>query len=232
MSYFISGIQQVGIGVQDVDTAWAWYRRHFGMDIPVFREAADAPLMTRYTGDTVQARDALLALNLQGGGGMEIWQFTSRTPAAPTFDVHLGDLGFFATRIKTHNVEATYQRFNQGGVDLPGTVMPDPAGQPHFFVRDPRGLFFDIVGSEGWFTRGTPSIGGPSGCLIGVSDIERALPLYQGLLRYDRVVYDETGVFADLAAVPGGERRVRRLLLAHTQPRQGPFSQLLGPSQL
>ncbi|HMB92310.1 MAG TPA: VOC family protein [Rhodothermales bacterium] len=232
MTYLISGIQQVGIGVSDVDTAWAWYRRHFGMDVPVFREAAEAPLMTRYTGGTVQSRDALLALNLQGGGGMEVWQFTSRTPQPPAFDIQLGNLGLFAPRIKAHDVQATYQQFQEANLDVLGEVKENPAGQPHFFIRDPLGLVFDIVEGGGWFAKGNAPTGGPSGCLIGVSDIDRALPLYQGVLGYDAVVYDETGMFPDLHTLPGGDRRVRRVLLAHSQARQGPFSELLGPSQL
>lgn len=232
MTYLISGIQQVGIGVPDVDTAWAWYRRHFGMDVPVFREAAEAPLMTRYTGGTVQSRDALLALNLQGGGGMEVWQFTSRTPQPPAFEIQLGDLGLFAPRIKARDVEAAYHDFQEAGLDVLGEVGYDPVGQAHFFIRDPLGLIFDIVEGNGWFAKGLHPTGGPSGCMIGVSDVDRALPLYQGVLGYDTVVYDETASFPDLYAVPGGAPCVRRVLLMHSQPRQGPFSELLGPSQL
>lgn len=232
MTYLISGIQQVGIGVPDVESAWTWYRRHFGMDVPVFREAAPAPLMTRYTGGTVQTRDAVLALNLQGGGGMEIWQFTSRTPQPPSFDVQLGDLGLFATRIKAHNVPATCAGLQAAGVTLLGEIGQDPAGGPHCFVRDPLGLVFNVVEGTGWFSKGKQPTGGPCGCLIGVSDVERALPLYRDLLGYDRVVYDETDSFHDLSSLPGGTRRVRRLLLAHTAPRRGPFSALLGPGTL
>ena len=33
---FISGIQQVGVGVSNVHEAFKWYRRHFGMDVPIF----------------------------------------------------------------------------------------------------------------------------------------------------------------------------------------------------
>jgi catechol 2,3-dioxygenase-like lactoylglutathione lyase family enzyme len=232
MTYLISGIQQVGIGVPDVDTAWAWYRKHFGMDVPVFREAADAPLMTRYTGNAVQSRDALLALNLQGGGGMEVWQFTSRTPQPPSFYIHLGDLGLYAPRIKAHDVEAIHQRFQQAGLKVLGEVDRDPAGKSHFYVRDPLGLVFDIVEGDAWFAKGKHPTGGPSGCMIGVSNVVRALPLYQGILGYDRVLYDEIGVFPDMNVLPGGLRKVRRVRLAHSQPRQGPFSQLLGPSQI
>ena len=38
----IAGIQQIGIGVPNVHEAFKWYRQHFGMDIPVFEEAAEA----------------------------------------------------------------------------------------------------------------------------------------------------------------------------------------------
>ena len=56
MGYIISGIQQVGIGVHDADQAWTWYRKNFGMDVPVFKDSATASLMTRYTGDRAEDR--------------------------------------------------------------------------------------------------------------------------------------------------------------------------------
>lgn len=232
MSYVISGIQQVGIGVSNVDSAWAWYRRHFGMDVPVFRDAAQAPLMTRYTGDVVHSRDAVLALNLQGGSGMEIWQFTSREPAAPGFVPGLGDLGLLAVRIKARDVPAAFRRFRGEGLDVPGGVSTDPAGAPHVFVRDPHGLFFDVVASDEWFSRGPHVTGGPAGCMIGVSDVDRVLPLFQDVLRYDTVVYDEEGIFEDLAVLPAGGRPVRRVLLGHSHARSGPFSELFGSSEI
>lgn len=79
MGYIISGIQQVGIGVSDAERAWTWYRKHFGMDVPVFKDSATATLMTRYTGDRAEDRYAILAMNMQGGGGFEIWQYTRST---------------------------------------------------------------------------------------------------------------------------------------------------------
>ncbi len=79
----ISGIQQIGIGVGNLREAWNWYRENFGMDIRVFEEDAVAELMLPYTGGQPQARHAALALNLQGGGGFEIWQYTKRIPVPP-----------------------------------------------------------------------------------------------------------------------------------------------------
>ena len=64
MSKIICGIQQMGIGVPNVPSIWKWYREHFGVDVRIFEEAAEAPLMTRYTGETVHARTATLALSM------------------------------------------------------------------------------------------------------------------------------------------------------------------------
>ncbi|MCB0622265.1 MAG: VOC family protein, partial [Saprospiraceae bacterium] len=106
----ISGIQQMGIGIPSVYDAWAWYRRHFAMDIPVFDEAAEANLMLPYTDNQPQERHAVLAINAQGGGGLEIWQYTGRTPQPAAFDIQLGDLGLSITKFKTRDVAATYEK--------------------------------------------------------------------------------------------------------------------------
>ena len=54
----IYGIQQVGIGVENVHEAWAWYRKYFGMDIKVFEESATAELMLPYTNGKKCSRHA------------------------------------------------------------------------------------------------------------------------------------------------------------------------------
>jgi catechol 2,3-dioxygenase-like lactoylglutathione lyase family enzyme len=233
VSAIVSGIQQVGVGVPDIASAWAWYRDHFGIDIPIFREEdTEARLMAAYTAGAVHRRTAVLAINLQGGGGLEMWQFTSRPTRPPPVPVQLGDYGIFATRIKSRDVEATYHRLAGAGVPRLSRLARDPAGNLHFFVEDPHGLIFQIAPGEAWFTTGPHLTGGVSGCMIGVSDIDRARRLYSDVLGYEAVRYDVDGVWADLAELPGGHARVRRVLLAQRAPREGPFCRLLGPSTL
>ena len=82
----ICGIQQIGIGVPNVQNIWKWYRKAFGIDIKIFEEAAEAPLMIDYTGNKVQSRTATLALSMEGGGGFEIWQYTSRDTLKANFE--------------------------------------------------------------------------------------------------------------------------------------------------
>ena len=104
----VTGIQQAGIGVSDVSSAWKWYRRWFGLDVLVFDDEAQAKLMTRYTGGEVHSRRAVLALNMQGGGGFEIWQFKSREPQPATFKIMPGDLGLNVVKLKSSDVRRSY----------------------------------------------------------------------------------------------------------------------------
>ena len=101
MKPIISGIQQVGIGVADAEEAFRWYKKFFGTDIVVFKDSATASLMQQYTGNQPHERFAILAMNMQGGGGFEIWQYTSRKAQNAEFKIQLGDIGIFAGKIKS-----------------------------------------------------------------------------------------------------------------------------------
>ncbi len=232
MTKIISGIQQIGVGTPNEKKTFEWFRDHFGMDICVFQDEAEATLMTPYTGDKVQKRSATLAMNIQGGGGVEVWQFTSRSTRASEFDIMLGDLGLYGTRIKCKDLQKAYDFLQAKNADISEEIVHDPNGMPHFFVKDPHGLVYQMVGSDEWFSNGRHPSGGIAGCMIGVSDIDRSLGLYQDILEYDKIEYDETGVFDDLKGLDGGSQKVRRVLLGHSKPRKGSFSQLLGPSKI
>ena len=230
--YIISGIQQAGIGVPDVKKGFSWYNRMLGMDVPVFEEAAEAKLMLPYTGGKPHSRHAILAINLRGGGGFEIWQYTSRQPQPPAFTPVAGDLGLFCAKIKTDNVRRTYDHLRTNGAKILGEITANPAGKQHFFFEDFFGNHFEIIEDDNWFGPGNYSTGGPNGMIIGVSDIHRSKKFYGAVLGYDKVVYEGEGRFADLSSLPGGDKSFRRVILTHGEPRKGPFSELLGTSYI
>ncbi|MEZ4777504.1 MAG: VOC family protein [Bacteroidia bacterium] len=232
MQKIISGIQQIGVGIPNVHEAWRWYRQNFGMDVPIFEEAAEANLMLPYTGGKPHQRHAILATNLQGGGGMEIWQYTSRTPQPPQHAPVTGDLGIYIARVKCLDVPATYAKFEASKLDLIGLVSSDPGGKQHFFVRDPYGNIFQVIEDDNWFGKGKHLTGGMAGCMIGVSDVDKAKKLYSDILGYDTVIYDKTGTFEDIAALPEGKGEFRRTLLTHAQPRKGGFSRIFGATHI
>jgi catechol 2,3-dioxygenase-like lactoylglutathione lyase family enzyme len=227
----ISGIQQIGIGVSDVYQAWKWYSQHLGMDVRVFEEEATAELMLPYTGGEPRKRHAALAMNLQGGGGFEIWQYKGRTPLAPEKQPLLGDFGIFAAKIKTPDVKVAHRIFKERGLPV-SDLSFDPAGNPHFFLTDPANNVFEIVLAPDWFKMEGKPTGAAYGAIIGVRNIDKAREVYSDILGYDKMIYESKGSFEDLCDLAGGKGKFRRILLAHSQPRKGSFSRVLGSSQI
>lgn len=68
--------------------------------------------------------------------------------------------------------------------------------------------------------------------MIGVSDIDKSLEFYKHIFDYDTIVYDHTDVFTDLKDIPGGDRKVRRVLVKRSKPIEGPLSEIMGTSHL
>lgn len=232
MQKIISGIQQIGLGIPNVHEAFAWYRKNFGIDTPIFDDKGVAELMLPYTGGEPRGRHAILAINMRGGSGFEIWQYVSRKPQAAGFDVQLGDLGIFVAKIKSKNVAASYAALKAKDVELLGQVQKSPSGDEHFFLHDPYGNIVEVEGSNDWFNSAQmPATGGASGFTVGVSDIAKAKKFYE-ILGYDEVVYDQTGNFVDFSELPGGKGDFRRVLLRHSQPRKGAFSRFFGASRV
>ncbi|MEO1624558.1 MAG: VOC family protein [Bacteroidota bacterium] len=231
-SPIISGIQQIGLGNTDVYGTFRWYHQHFGMDIRIFDEAAEAGLMLPYTGGEPRSRHAILSINIQGGGGLEIWQYTSRTAQPPAFEPLLGDTGIYIAKFKSRDIAASFANCKKNGLEVLGELSQRPDGTQHFYLKDLHGNLVEVLPADQWFKTGRGVSGGIYGCTIGVTDVEKALPVYSDILGYDQVVYDQTDNFADMACLPGGQHRVQRVLLRHSQPRRGAFSRLLGPSEI
>ena len=231
MAYIISGIQQAGVGVENVEAAFKWYNEHLGMDIPVFDEAAEAALMLPYTGGKPQSRRAILAITTKGGGGFEIWQYTSRTPVKPTFKAEAGDLGIFIVKVKTDNVQATFDYLKSKQVKLLTNVSTAPSGKKHFYLEDPYGNIFEIVEFDDFFSTGRAQ-GGVAGAVVGVTNMDRAIAFYQQILGFDKVVFRTNEMQSDMHGVPGANHALERVLLTHSKKRVGPFSELLGRGEI
>jgi catechol 2,3-dioxygenase-like lactoylglutathione lyase family enzyme len=232
-NYIISGIQQIGIGVENFAEAWRYYIEVFNMDIRILEDDKVAELMLPYTGGKPQKRRAAIALNLQGGGGFEIWQYSDRKPKPADFEIQAGDLGVFAAKIKSKDVEKTYELFSKKpNINLLGKPEISIDGNKTFFMKDPYGNIFQIVHDTTIYRNEGRLTGGIVGAMIGVTDIEKAMPIYRDILGYDIVIEDETGTFNDIKVLPSGEGQFRRRILSHSKPRQGSFSELFGKSYI
>ncbi|MCL2414785.1 MAG: VOC family protein [Bacteroidales bacterium] len=227
----ISGIQQIGIGVANVAQGFELYKKAFGMNVRMFDDEGTAKLMLPYTNNQPQDRRAILALNLRGGGGFEIWQYTKRTPLPPVFIPELGDLGIAICKVKSDDIQGAYNHLKKHF-----TMLCEPQKAPdslmHFFCQGPAGNIFEVIEGLPFFGGGKSKTGGCAGAVIGVSDMEKSMKFYKEVLGYDMVIYDETAVFPDLSGIIGGQKTFRRVLLSHSEPRVGPFSRLLGASYI
>ena len=109
-NYLISGIQQIGVGVENFKEAWKWYIEMFGMDVRALEDDTVAERMLPYTGGKPQKRHACIALNLQGGGGFEIWQYSEKGNVgginAPTdLDIFMGDYAEFTKYVAEKGIQ-------------------------------------------------------------------------------------------------------------------------------
>lgn len=229
--FFVSGIQQVGVGCEDFSQAWRWYIEMFNMNVRILEDDTVAERMLPYTGGQAQKRHACIAVNLQGGGGFEIWQYSERKPQPASFRVQVGDLGIFAAKIKSRDIKAFHAQLS-AKYDKVGKISQTPAGIPCFTVEDPWGNYFQVVEDNYVFIEQHTLNGGIVGAATGCTDIDKTIPLYRDVLGYDKVVYDVTGTFDDLASLAGGDERYRRVLLASSRKRKGAFVPLFGESSV
>lgn len=227
--FFVSGIQQVGVGCENFSDAWRWYIEMFNMNVRILEDDTVAERMLPYTGGKAQKRHACIAVNLQGGGGFEIWQYSERKPQPVPFRVQVGDLGIFAAKIKSRDVKAFHAQLSSK-YDKVGKLSSTPAGVPCFTVEDPWGNYFQVVEDDYVFIEQHCLNGGIVGASTGCTDIDKTIPLYRDVLGYDKIVYDVTGTFDDLASMAGGTERYRRVLLASSSKRKGAFVPLFGES--
>ncbi len=228
----IYGIQQVGVGVTDASQAFEWYGKNLCSDVMVFDDDNTATHMAPYMGGQPHDKRAILAINMQGGSGYELWQYTDRTPQPSRLPVQAGDLGIFSVCVKSKDIQRSFQLLKNNGVNILSDIVNTPHGVAYFYIKDPYDNILQIIAYNSWYAQNKQHTGGVCGCMIGVSDIDKAMELYADILGYDQVVFDETGTFDDLQSLPGGGEQFRRVWLEPSKERVGKLSRLFGKSHI
>lgn len=229
--FFISGIQQIGIGTTSLYKSWEWYAKYFNMDIRILEDDTVAEFMLPYTGNQPQKRHACITINLQGGSGFEIWQYSARQAQPVDFQIGVGDLGIFCGKIKSRDVQKFHQQLHAQYPHI-SPIYKTPNQKDTFFVLDPFGNYFQIIQDQNVYIDEKHLTGGCVGALIGVTDIEKSLTVYRDILGYDQIIYNQTGVFEDFAFMFHGNETYHRVLLTHSKNREGAFAELFGPSTI
>ncbi|TDO28842.1 VOC family protein [Sediminibacterium goheungense] len=228
MFSYTTGIQQVGIGVTDAEDAKYLYRDLFGMNALVFDDRAPAGLMTAYTGNQIYTRRALLTMNMNGGGGFEIWQFLSRAATPQKNDFTRGAPGINAVKMKVHCTDTAYIYLKQYKDLVITQIQSDPDNKKFFEVIDGYGNCFQLIEAYDWFQKNTHCFGGVTGAIIGVTDMEKSISFYQLLLGTAKLVYD----IIETNEINGFRISRRRVLLRKTMLEKGAFTRLLGNTDI
>lgn len=235
--WILGGLQQIGVGVQNNPKAVAFYKDMLGFDIPMFDEQGVAALMKRYTGGEAWERHATFSVNLRGGGGMEIWQYVSRSPEVMEQEVALNSLGIIAPHIRCKNIHLVREQFLKSNYEVSKPCYA-PDGALRCFVRDIEYNWLCLVETnKGWFLPPKKSevrtayAGGVCGAIIGVSDMDRSVEFYKKILGYDEVIYDQEEEFSDFDVFLK-QQKVRRVLLQSSTENKGIFAHLLTSSQI
>lgn len=226
----IVGIQQISIGTGDIDESCKWYADLFQMNVKAFEDTVTADFLQSLSGKSSQEHRVCLTLNLQGGGGFELWQIDADQQPRNQ-EILIGDTGILMAKIKSHNIAAYHEELSQKH-QLISPIFTDPRGLPTFYINDPFGNYFQVVEDNYVFLDEGHYSGGIVGAVIGVSDIDRSLPLYQDILGYDTIVYDKTGIYNDWQTLKGGSGQFRRMLIKRSAPLKGPFAGLYGNSMI
>ena len=226
----ITGIQQVGIGTDDFRATWNWYIEMFGIDLRILEDDTVAERMLRYTGGAPQKRHACIAMNLQGGGGFEIWQYSERKPEKCPFTIAVGDLGIFAAKLKCRDVKAFHRLLSAKWAEC-GDVESLPDGTPCFYVNDLKGNLFQVVEQTDIYIEEHKLTGGIAGAVIGVSNMEQSIRFYSEVLGYNIVKCDVVDTFSGSSLMPAMDKKCRRVILA-APTRTGALSGILGDTTI
>ncbi len=230
MHDFITGIQQIGIGVKNLRESTLFYKDIFGLDVLIFDDTSDAHLMTRYTGGQVYNRQAVLTMNLAGGGGFEVWQYNNRNPKECLHTIKYGDVGIYAAKIKCRDINNAYVYLSTKANLMISQIQKDPAQNQHFWVKDYFGNCFNVVQGYEWFKYSSSPTGAVTGAVIGVSDMEKAILFYSNFLGITEIVFDVNSIYSDNDL----SKRIncRRVLLRKKVTGNGAFNKLLGAVEI
>ena len=231
MSEFnIAGIQQIGVGTVDFRKSWNWFIGYFGADIKILEDDTVAERMLPYTGGEPQQRHACIAVNLQGGGGFEIWQYSKRKPSVCPFKIAVGDLGIFAAKLKCRDVAAFYKKVSATWKSCtPPEKLPD--GTPCFYMNDLYGNCFQLIEDKSIFINEDKLTGGMVGAVIGVTDMDRSVKFYSEVLGYSVIKCDTVCRFSEHNLMPESDKQYRRVILSAPK-RKGAFAELFGDSSI
>lgn len=207
----ITGFQHIGIGVHDVDRTYCFWKRFLCFKMKLNDHTGYDEQMEPILGERLEMR-MLMAMNVAGGGAIEIVEHTSTSPREPLAPIEWGDLGILEVGIKTHCLDAVHRDLVSRGVEFvtPVKSMELDGGRTirYAYLRDPDGLLVQLVEDPSG-TR--PRVGGVVHVALGVSDMAMARDFYSRVVGFSEHVF-QTDELAGFDEVTGGRKTMMTIL--------------------
>jgi catechol 2,3-dioxygenase-like lactoylglutathione lyase family enzyme len=201
----ITAFQHIGMGVYDVDKTYAFWKNNLGFKMKLNDHTGYDEQMEPILGDRLEMR-MLMAMNVAGGGAIEIVQHTSTAPKEPPSPIEWGDIGILDVGVKAFRLDDVCRKLKGRGVEFLTPVREmklDWGGTVRFaYLRDPDGLLVSLVEDP---SGKRPRVGGIVQVTVGVRDLDAAKDFYTKMLGFDQVVH-ETDDLTGIDEVTGGKK--------------------------
>lgn len=114
-----------------------------------------------------------------------------RVPRAPKTPILFGDLGIYAMKIRTTDLNRTHHYLKSIKVVNLSEIITQEEINAYFYFDDPFGNRVQMVEDTYNFCSNISTNGGVMGAVIGVRDMEESINFYKDLLDYSLILYDE-----------------------------------------
>ncbi len=207
----ISGFQHVGMGVLDMDRTYSFYKRLMGFKLKLNDHQRFEKEMEPIIGDLVEMR-ILMAMNVAGGGAIELVQHTSTPVREPAEPVQWGDIGVLEVGFKAFMLDALYADLQSKGVQFLTPVksmeLSEGGTLRYAYLRDPDGLLLQLVEEPGGRR---PVVGGVNHAAIGVSDMAKARDFYSRIAGFNQLLHSDDDV-SGMDEITGGKKTQMAIL--------------------
>lgn len=201
----INGISHIGIGVDDVDDSLKFYQGFLGFRNVVFDYEGLLPGMDRVAGKTgLKARIIMLAsdkVSPVASGMIKLVQVLNAKPHRPKVEFEWGNIGIAEVCLSVHNIEAVYKlaTVEKGFKAVLAPSYYKISGEEFkvCYFRGPSGVLIELI--EWQMYRGfggTPAIEAVNHVAIGVSNMEKSVKFYSGILGFKTEIFDYAGDMA------------------------------------
>ena len=131
----ITAFQHIGIGVHDIDRTYDFWKNYLQFSLTLNDHTGYDKEMVPILGDLYEMR-MMMAMNVGGGGAIELVQHTSTRPKEPLQKIEWGDLGILEVGLKVTDLDVVYNNLSKRDVKflMPIQTMPLSNGSTQRFT--------------------------------------------------------------------------------------------------